>query len=100
MSDNLHKIKVISDHLAAAGRSISEEELMLYILGSLSPEYDALVTSITTRADPIDLDDLHGHLLSHELRLERAQIQNPDMSSTSANISHHGNHSRGRDPFS
>lgn len=41
------------------------------ILGGLDPEYDTLVTSLTTHIELIDLVELHGYLLSHELHIEK-----------------------------
>ena len=35
---------------------------MLYVLGGLGLDYDALVTSLTNRTEPTDLDELHGFL--------------------------------------
>ena len=40
----LQKIKVFTDHLTTTGHIVPDEEIMLYILGGLGPDYDALVT--------------------------------------------------------
>ncbi|XP_015165446.1 uncharacterized protein [Solanum tuberosum] len=63
-------MKYIADNLTVAAQPLSEEDLTLYILGGLDPDYDALVVSITYRVEIISLADLHGFLLSHETRLE------------------------------
>ena len=63
-------MKIFTGHLTADGHSIPDEEILLYILGGLGHEYDALATSLTTRTELIDLDELHGYLFSHELRIE------------------------------
>jgi hypothetical protein len=44
-----------------------------------------LVTSITTRVDPISLEDLYGHLLTHERRIEHNTTV-PDLLASSINI--------------
>jgi hypothetical protein len=44
--------------------------LVTYILVGLRMEYDPPVMFPTTRSEPTTLDDLYGHLLSHELLLE------------------------------
>lgn len=48
MSEYLIKIKSISDQLAAAGRKVDNEDLVLYVLNGLGPEYASFVTSIST----------------------------------------------------
>ncbi|GAV59707.1 UBN2_3 domain-containing protein, partial [Cephalotus follicularis] len=62
----LQKVKSISDALALASTPISDEDLIIYILGGLGDEYRAFVTSISTRGTSITLVDLHGLLLTEE----------------------------------
>jgi hypothetical protein len=50
--------------------SISTILRVSYLLAGLGSEYDLFVTSVTTRLDPLSLDELYGHLLAHELRTE------------------------------
>ena len=91
--------------LAAIDEPLKESEVVSYILASLSIDYDPLVTSITTRIDPISLEDLYGHLLTHEQRIELHHIV-LDLSSSDVNVaqrhsssfnnnSHGSSHSRG-----
>ena len=54
------------DTLAAIGQPLQDSEVVSYILGGLDSTYDSLVTSITTQVDPISLEDLFSHLLSHK----------------------------------
>jgi hypothetical protein len=88
--------------LVAIDEPLKESETISYILDGLSTNYDPLVTSITTRVEPISMEDLYGHLLTHEQRIE---IHNSalDLSSSSVNVAHchifssnnntHGSHS-------
>ena len=85
--------------LAAIDEPLKEFEVVSYILAGLSKDYDPLVTSITTRIDPISLEDLYGHLLTHEQRIELHHTI-PDLSSSSVNVarrhsSSFNNNSRG-----
>ena len=48
--------------------------MVSYILGGLDSTYDSLVTSITTRVDPISLEDLFSHLLSHDNALSETML--------------------------
>jgi hypothetical protein len=57
--------------LAAIGKPIEASELVSHILAGLGPEYDPLVTSVTTRQDFISLNELYGFMLSYETRLEQ-----------------------------
>ncbi|KAJ0984996.1 hypothetical protein J5N97_003352 [Dioscorea zingiberensis] len=70
ISDYFRKVKNLTDTLSAIGNPLQEEEIVSYLLAGLGSEYDPLVTSVTTRIDPITMGDLYAHLLSFELRLE------------------------------
>jgi hypothetical protein len=41
------------------------------MLARLKSDYDSFVTSVTTRVDPISLEELYGLLHAHENRLEQ-----------------------------
>lgn len=56
--------------MVAISEPLHAFELVTYILVGLRMECDPLVTFLTTRPEPTTLDDLYGHLLSHELCLE------------------------------
>lgn len=51
-------MKSTADNLAGVVQSITDEDLMLHILGGLGPDYDVLVVSITSRPKTITLVDL------------------------------------------
>jgi histone deacetylase 1/2 len=61
------------DELAAAGRPISMEEFNLYVFRGLRSKFKDLVTSLSTKADPISYTDLHNQLLMHEF-MNKASI--------------------------
>uniref|UniRef100_A0A2N9G2P5 Uncharacterized protein n=1 Tax=Fagus sylvatica TaxID=28930 RepID=A0A2N9G2P5_FAGSY len=65
-------------------------------LGGLPTEYDSLVTTVNTRLADFSIDELYGHLLSHELRLEQHAVT-PDLGIPTANFAAKppGNSSRG-----
>jgi hypothetical protein len=71
--------------LAAIDHPLQESDVVSYILAGISADYDPLVTSITTRQEPIHLDDLSGHLLSYELQLEQ-HTTTVDLLISSANM--------------
>ncbi|XXG76297.1 hypothetical protein AAC387_Pa08g0670 [Persea americana] len=74
MSDYFQKKKSIVDNLAVVAQPVSDfdlaSSLLSGLLSGLSSEYEAIITSITTRVEPISLDDLTGFLLSQEARLK------------------------------
>jgi hypothetical protein len=68
-------MKQLADTLAAIGKPLSEDEVVAYILVGLGPDYDALVTSLTTRNDDLTLDEVYAHLLSFEQRHEQHDVE-------------------------
>jgi hypothetical protein len=60
-------------------------EVVSYILSGLNLEYDSFVTTITTQLDPISMEELYGHLLTFESRLEQ-QTTVPDIVFPFANV--------------
>jgi hypothetical protein len=70
MAHYFQKAQHMSHILASAAEPLKDSELISYILVGLSAEYDSLVTSITTRMEPITLEDLYSHLLTYEQCLE------------------------------
>lgn len=70
VSDYFQKFKALADTLAAAGQPLNDFELISFLLAGLGSEFDPFVTSVTTRVEPLSLEELYGHLLTHEMRLE------------------------------
>lgn len=71
ITDYFQRLKLFSATLAAANQPLNDYEFTSYLLARLGPEYDPLVTSVTTRIEPLTMDELLGHLLAHEMRLEQ-----------------------------
>jgi hypothetical protein len=92
--DYFQKMKEFVDTLAAVDKPLTDCEVVSYILVGLSSEYDSFVTTVTTRIDPILLEDLYGHLLTFESRME---ANNPaaDVGFPSANFVTKTNNNRG-----
>ncbi|GAV81121.1 UBN2_3 domain-containing protein, partial [Cephalotus follicularis] len=84
MSSYLLKANSISGELFLASKPVSDDDMVLYILGGLSSEYASLVTSITTRVAPISVADLHGFLLNEEIRIQSSVTT--DLVSATANM--------------
>lgn len=55
--------------MSAAGNPLSPTEFTSYLLAGLNSEYDAFVTSVTARLEPMAPEELYGLLLTHESHL-------------------------------
>ncbi|KAJ8634765.1 hypothetical protein MRB53_009032 [Persea americana] len=70
VTDYLHRAKSIADRLAAIGYSVSNEDLILAIVGGLPKSYDNLYMHVTSNSDPTSTEELQSLMLSQEVRLE------------------------------
>jgi len=62
----LQKAKGFFDELASFGRPISLTNFNLYVFQGLYGELHDLVTSLTTKVEPLAYSKLHSHLSTHE----------------------------------
>ena len=53
-------MKSYSDDMAEAGRSITDDELVEYILTGLGSEFESLVSALIARVEPVSLDELYS----------------------------------------
>jgi hypothetical protein len=96
VADYFHKFTHLTDTLAAVDQPLPPHEALSFLLAGLGSDYDSLVTSVKTQVHPMSLEDLYGHMLSHELRLAQHQLT-VDLSNGSANFTNksfstHGGH--------
>ncbi|XP_057954100.1 uncharacterized protein LOC131148416 [Malania oleifera] len=63
------RAKLLQDSLAMDDKLIPSSDFITYLLDGLGSDYDSLVTSITTRVDPLTPAQVYSHLLTHEARL-------------------------------
>ena len=85
ISEYFHKAKTYSDLLASIGQPLSNNDIVTYLLAGLPSDYDSLIVTVTMRLKDFPLDDLYGHLLTHELQLEQ-QATVPDLGLPTANL--------------
>lgn len=76
MSEYLLKIKSTVDSLIAVGYDMNNNEHVESILDGLSSDYDAFITSVSTRLDPFTISEIEAHLLAQETRIEKNQSEN------------------------
>jgi hypothetical protein len=67
-SEYVHADKTLADHLAMVGKPVPDEDLISYLIGGLSPRYNAFITSfaLMTKDESIPLEDFQTLLFSHE----------------------------------
>ncbi|KAK7850360.1 hypothetical protein CFP56_001033 [Quercus suber] len=81
------------DTLAAIDQPLNDFELVSFFLARLGSNYNSFVTFVITPVDPLSLEDLYGHLLTHEVRLEQNQLA-VDLNLTATNFVNRGSSSR------
>ena len=64
--DYFHQFTTLVDTLAATAQPLNDFELVSFLLAGLGLDYDSFVTPVTTRVDPLSIEELYGHLLAHE----------------------------------
>ncbi|XP_035546145.1 uncharacterized protein LOC118348484 [Juglans regia] len=62
-------IKRMADELALAGQPLKSDDIITYVLAGLGQEYDSLASTITSRPDPVNLEELYSLLLIYESRI-------------------------------
>jgi hypothetical protein len=72
----VHAAKSLADQLAMVGKPVSDEDLISYLIGGLSPRYNAFITSFTlmTKDESMSLEDFQTFLLSHEQLLNNQAV--------------------------
>ena len=58
ISDYCDQIKNLTDQLAIVNNPLSDSDLVMYLLQGLGPEYDFVVTSITSHSDLLSFDEV------------------------------------------
>lgn len=64
------KMKGFADELAAAGKPLSDEDFIPYLLTGLDQDYNSFVENVSSRTDPISLGDMYAQFLAAEARIE------------------------------
>ncbi|XXG59212.1 hypothetical protein AAC387_Pa04g1333 [Persea americana] len=75
ITEYLNHAKNVADSLASIDCPVSEDELVLAILGGLPKDYNPLYVHVTSQRDPVTVDKLHCLLLGHEMRLESRIVE-------------------------
>lgn len=93
------KMKNLADELAAAGRPVSDPEMVDYVLAGLDRDYDAVVAAIGVIKSTILVDDLFAQIAAFDQRVEMLGDGVDAGFNSSANMAYRGRgrgYSRGR----
>ena len=84
VTEYFQKLKQLVDTLAAVHHPLDDFEVNSYLLAGLSSDYESMIASIQMLAAPMSLDEIYGHLLTHEQRLTQLHPL-PDVATPSIN---------------
>uniref|UniRef100_A0A803PPU3 Retrotransposon Copia-like N-terminal domain-containing protein n=1 Tax=Cannabis sativa TaxID=3483 RepID=A0A803PPU3_CANSA len=79
------KMRCLGDASMAAGQQITDDELILYILGGLGNEYDLAIVTLTSK-ESVTLQDVQFLLQTQEMRIDQqTSIATLDLHNPTAN---------------
>ncbi|TMW61094.1 hypothetical protein Poli38472_014555 [Pythium oligandrum] len=65
---HINKLKTLAEQLDAVGASVSEEDLVITLLGSLSESYQFLITALESRSDTLTWELVTSRLLHEDMK--------------------------------
>jgi hypothetical protein len=75
VTEFLQAIKLTADELAMIDHPVTDDDLTLYVLNGLGPDFREIVAPIRAREHPIRFEELHDLLIGHESYLRRLEQQ-------------------------
>uniref|UniRef100_A0A2N9HE87 Reverse transcriptase Ty1/copia-type domain-containing protein n=1 Tax=Fagus sylvatica TaxID=28930 RepID=A0A2N9HE87_FAGSY len=73
ITDYLHAVKALADEIAIIDHPISDDDLTLYVLNGLGPDFREIAGPIRTRESSLTFEELHDLLVGHEAYLRRLE---------------------------
>lgn len=95
-ADYFRKIKNLAIEMAAADAPLRDDEVIAYLLAGLGADYDAFVTSMTTKCETLSLDDVYAYLMVFEACQSQHQAEMQLHTGSSVNYAGRGGSSRSR----
>ena len=71
--DYLHAIKALADEIAIIDHPISDDDLTLYVLNGLGPDFREIAAPIRAQETSLAFEELHDLLVGHESYLRRLE---------------------------
>jgi hypothetical protein len=75
VTEFLQAIKMLADELAIIDHPVSDDDLTLYILNGLGPEFREIAEPIRAHDTSLKFKDLHDLLVGHESYLRQLETQ-------------------------
>ncbi|GKV11820.1 hypothetical protein SLEP1_g23039 [Rubroshorea leprosula] len=69
----LRDLKTVADELGTIDRPLNDDDLTVYILNGLGPEFREIAAFLRARDSSLSFDDLHDRLVAHEESLKREE---------------------------
>lgn len=85
------KMRKLADQLAASGKPIADDDLIMHILSGFGTEFDAVVVNLPNRYDILNLQEVQFAFQAHEIRLANQS----SLSYLSANVAYNSSAGRG-----
>ncbi|GFQ04152.1 hypothetical protein PHJA_002559100 [Phtheirospermum japonicum] len=82
ITEFVNHIKSLSDELGLIDRSVKNNDLTIYIVNGLTPEYRDIVSAVRTRDTPFRFEELRDRLIEHELYLKHIEAKAASLVST------------------
>lgn len=92
VSDFVNRIKSLSDELGLIDGPVKDDDLTLYIVNGLTPEYRDIVSAVRTWDTPFRFEELRDRLIEHELYLKQIEAKAASLVAT-ANMAQSGSSS-------
>uniref|UniRef100_A0A2N9H958 Reverse transcriptase Ty1/copia-type domain-containing protein n=1 Tax=Fagus sylvatica TaxID=28930 RepID=A0A2N9H958_FAGSY len=73
ITDYLHAVKALADEIAIIDHPISDDDLTLYVLNGLGPDFREIAGPIRARESSLTFEELHDLLVGHEAYLRRLE---------------------------
>ncbi|KAK2968892.1 hypothetical protein RJ640_013235 [Escallonia rubra] len=97
IQEYLQHMRAIADDLALVDNPLSEDDLVLYTLAGVGPEFKEIAVAIRARDAPISFDELYDKLGDYELHLKKEE-HIPSLSIATVNYAHRPSRFSSRNP--
>jgi hypothetical protein len=95
VQEYLYTVKTLADEIAIIDHPISADDLTLYILNGLGPDFREIVAPIRAREKSLTFKELHDLLVSHEAYLCRFETTTQHLVATANFSSRSGGYRQG-----
>lgn len=87
IEDYFMKMHGVADQLAAIGKTLDDDELLMHIMEGFGPEYESLVVNTMQRNDEPNLQEIQLSFQAYEVRIAQ---QHHALLEHSANVTYMG----------